>query len=202
MDIAIAYAVSFLAMLNPFALFIYLMPVMRELDEKDFMKVLLRASFISFIIFYIFSFGGEFIFEDILQIRFESFRIFGGVVLFTFAFMYIVHGRKSLIELKENLNDLANEIALPFMVGAGTISLAILIGYKFLVVKTSIILAGIMGVNFFAIVILMYIRKALSVRMKVAFDKMMEMSLRLNGFFVGAIGLNMIITGVDNLYFK
>lgn len=29
----------------------------------------------------------------------------------------------------------------------------------------------------------------------------MEMLLRLNGVFVGAIGLNMIITGVNNLYF-
>ena len=58
----------------------------------------------------------------------ESFRIFGGVVLLSFGFLYIVKGDTALISIKEDLDDLASEIALPFMVGAATISLSIIIG--------------------------------------------------------------------------
>jgi multiple antibiotic resistance protein len=197
----IASAVAFLVLLNPFALFIYLQPVMRELSRKDFMKVLFNASVVSLLIFEFFAVGGEFFFDRILQIRFEAFRIFGGVIIFSFAFMYIIHGRRSLIDMKEDLDDLASEIALPFMIGAGTISLSILMGHHFRPVKSFVLLTAILSLNYLIILGLMYARQQFSTQLKVAFDKLMETSLRLNGFFVGAIGLNMIITGVNNLYF-
>jgi multiple antibiotic resistance protein len=197
-----ASAVAFLVLLNPFALFIYLQPVMRELPTRDFLRVLFRASFISFMIFFFFSLTGEYIFKSILQINFEAFRLFGGIVFFSFAYIYIIHGKKSLIELKENLYDLASEIALPFMVGAATLSLSIIIGHKYSIANTAFILTFIMLVNFAIIATLMGIRAAMSAKMKVAFDKTMELALRLNGFFVGAIGLNMVITAIDNIYFQ
>jgi multiple antibiotic resistance protein len=38
-------------------------------------------------------------------------------------------------------------------------------------------------------------------KFRVAFDKNMEILLRLNGFFIGAIGINMIIQGINSLYY-
>lgn len=198
----VASVVAFLVLLNPFALFIYLQPVMRELSDGNFLMVLFRASTISWFIFSLFSFSGDFIFTKVLQINFEAFRIFGGIIFFAFAFMYVIHGRRSLIEMKEDLRDLASEIALPFMVGAGTLSLSILMGHRFVFYRSFILIALILAINYGIIVLLMYTRKTLSARMRVAFDKNMEILLRLNGFFVGAIGLNMVIVGVNNLYFK
>jgi len=57
--------IAFLVLLNPFALFIYLQPVMRELSEKHFHKVLFKATVISFAIFAIFVYAGDFIFQEI-----------------------------------------------------------------------------------------------------------------------------------------
>jgi multiple antibiotic resistance protein len=37
-------------------------------------------------------------------------------------------------------------------------------------------------------------------RLKTAFDKNMEVLLRLNGFFIGAIGINMVLTGINNMF--
>jgi multiple antibiotic resistance protein len=37
-------------------------------------------------------------------------------------------------------------------------------------------------------------------RLKTAYDKNMEVLLRLNGFFIGAIGINMILTGIKNMF--
>lgn len=197
----IASIISFLVLLNPFALFIYLQPVMKQLSKKIFFKVLFKATVISLVVYFLFLYGGEFIFDKVLHIHFEAFRIFGGVIFFAFAYMFIIQGKKSLISMKENLDDLASEIALPFMAGAGTITLSILIGKKYLLLKGFVILAIIMALNFIIIVSLMYLRDTLSAKMKIAFDKNMEIGLRLNGLFAGAIGLNMIIVGINNLYF-
>lgn len=197
----IAAALAFLVMLNPFALFIYLQPIMRELSPLAFRHVLFRASLISLIIYEIFAVAGEFFFGRVLGINFEAFRIFGGIILFSYAFMFIIQGRRSLISMKEDLHDLASEIALPFMVGAGTISLSILLGHKFGPGVSLLVLSVVMVVNFSIVLTLTFVRKALSARMRIAFDKVMEMSLRLNGFFLGSIGLNMIISGINNIYF-
>lgn len=38
-----------------------------------------------------------------------------------------------------------------------------------------------------------------SKNIQIAFDKNMELLLRINGFFLGAIGIDMIVTGISNL---
>jgi len=197
----IKFGIAFLVLLNPFALFIYLQPVMKDLAYPVFVKVLFRATLISFAIFYFFALAGEYVFNEIFQIRFDSFRIFGGIVFFTFALAFIVQGRKSLIQLKESLDDVASEIALPFMVGAGTLSLAILIGYKYSPLSSFSLILGVLLVNFATILLLIQLRVALKARLKTAFDKIMEMSMRLFGFFVGAIGVDMVVTGIKNIFF-
>jgi multiple antibiotic resistance protein len=193
--------IAFLAMLNPFALFLYLSPLMKELEHKTFLKVLAKASIISLIICIAFFFIGTFIFESILQIHFESFRIFGGIIIFSFAYLFIVKGQKAFITLKTDLDDLASEIALPFMVGAGTISLSILINEKLSISNGLIALLIIFIINFLFIYILKFIRGEISKsKFRKAFDKNMEILLRINGFLVGAIGIDMIITGINNLF--
>jgi multiple antibiotic resistance protein len=195
--------IEFLVMLNPFALFLYLEPIRKDLDKKVFIKVLLKASLISFAISWLFFFLGEFIFQSVLQIHFESFRIFGGIIIFSFAYYFIVKGEKALIIMKENLDDLASEIALPFMVGAGTISLSIILAQKHSYFFGTIALIIIFSINFMILVFLLLFRNSIEKRkFKTAFDKNMEVLLRLNGFFIGAIGVNMVILGIKNMFFS
>lgn len=197
----IAAIFSFLVMLNPFALFLYLKPVMNDLSEADFRAVFLKASLISFSIFIVFLLFGDVVFQKVFRINFESFRIFGGVVLFSLAYIFIVQGKKAFIQIKGDLHDLASEIAMPFMVGAGTISLTILMAEELKLWEGVVALIIIMLVNFVVIMGLKYIRKSTrSRKVQVAFDKNMELLLRINGFFVGAIGIDMIVTGITNLF--
>lgn len=194
--------ISFLVLLNPFALFIYLNPVMNDLTQRDFFEVLGKATLISLVIFLLFSEFGTLIFK-FLEINFESFRIFGGIVIFTMALIFIIQGKKSLITLRGSLDELASEIALPFMVGAGTISISIIIGERFSSVQSILIIISSMVINYIIIAILVYIKYSLSsVRVKIAFDKLMVYLLRVNGFFIGAIGISMTISGIRNLFFK
>lgn len=198
-----AHIIAFLVMLNPFALFLYLTPVWKSLDTKTFYKVLFKASFISIGIFAVFMVTGTFLFEKVFQINFESFRIFGGIIIFSFAYYFIVKGHRAFIQLKENLDDLASEIALPFMIGAGTVTRTILIGNELPTLVGLLTLVIILGINFALIALLKFIRNLLRLkRLQVAFDKNMEVLLRLTGFFVGAIGVDMIVKGIRNLFFS
>ncbi|MFO7869246.1 MAG: MarC family protein [Bacteroidales bacterium] len=193
--------IEFMVMLNPFALFLYLEPIRKDLDHKKFIGVIFKASLISFTVCLLFFFLGEFIFDSIFQIDFESFRIFGGVIIFSYAYFFIVRGQKALIMIKENLDDLASEIALPFMVGAGTISLSILVSYNHPTWKGLSIMIIVFIINFFTIFMLKKIRDNLEgKKWRTAYDKNMEVLLRLNGFFIGAIGINMVLTGIKNMF--
>jgi multiple antibiotic resistance protein len=192
---------SFIVMINPFALFLYLTPVMKELKNKEFLIVLTKATIISYGIILFFILTGDFIFNLLFQIEFNSFRIFGGIVIFSFAYFYIVKGQKALIQLRGSLDDLAAEIAMPFMAGAGTISIAILAAEDHSIMVNMALLPFILIINFVTIIGLKLIRDHLmQKRLRVAFDKSMGTLLRLTGFFVGAIGIDMVLIGIKKLY--
>lgn len=197
----ISSIIEILVMLNPFALFLYLGPIRKDLSHKNFMRVIFKATLISFAICLAFFFLGDSIFRKVFQIDFESFRIFGGIIIFSYAYFFIVRGQKALIMIKENLDDLASEIALPFMVGAGTISLSILLSQKHSMLIGSLSLVIIFSVNFLTLFMLKRFRDMIEgKKFKTAFDKNMEVLLRLNGFFIGAIGINMVLTGINNMF--
>lgn len=197
----ISSVIEFLVMLNPFALFLYLEPVRKDLTFKNFSRVIIKATIISFFICLVFFFTGDLIFTKVFHIDFESFRIFGGIIIFSFAYFFIVRGQKALIIIKENLDDLASEIALPFMVGAGTISLSILLSQKHSFLTGAILLVIIFVINLMTLIALTKFRNSIETKkLKTAFDKNMEVLLRLNGFFIGAIGINMVLTGINNMF--
>jgi multiple antibiotic resistance protein len=192
---------SFLVMINPFALFLYLRPVMADLTRVQFREVLLRASLISFVVFVIFMGTGDALFVEVLNVRFHSFRLFGGIVIFSFAYLFIVKGEAALIQTREDLTELASGIALPFMVGAGTISLATLMGNELGFGPALAVLAIVLVINYGIIMTLKNVREEIpSPRFQVAFDKLMAIFLRVNGFFLGAIGVDMIVTSSAQLF--
>ena len=193
--------IEILVMLNPFALFLYLEPIRKDLTHKSFMLVIFKATLISLFICLVFFLSGDFIFRRVFQIEFESFRIFGGIIIFSYAYFFIVKGQRALIMIKENLDDLASEIALPFMVGAGTISLSILLSQKHSLLIGATSLFIIFAVNFLVLFAMKRFRDSIDgKKFKTAFDKNMEVLLRLNGFFIGAIGINMVLTGIKNMF--
>src|SRR6056297_1926181 len=197
----ISSIIEILVMLNPFALFLYLEPIRKDLTHKSFMLVIFKATLISLFICLVFFLSGDFIFRRVFQIEFESFRIFGGIIIFSYAYFFIVKGQRALIMIKENLDDLASEIALPFMVGAGTISLSVLLSQKHSLVIGALSLVIIFGLNFLTLYTLKRFRDSIEgKKFKTAFDKNMEVLLRLNGFFIGAIGINMVLTGIQNMF--
>ncbi|MBT4376422.1 MarC family protein [archaeon] len=192
--------IAFFVMINPFALFLYLEPIRKDIGFRKYLYVLFKATSISLVVYFLFVLFGNFLFDKVFQIHFESFRIFGGIIIFAFAYLFIVGGKKAMIQLRGSLDDLASDIALPFIVGAGTISITLLMvyGHGRPMAFLGVIIALL--ANFLFIVSLGLFRKKLTQeKFKVAFDKNMGVLLRIMGFFSGAIGVNMVITGIQNL---
>lgn len=193
--------ITFVAILNPLALFLYLLPVMRQLSNADFTKVLIKASFISYAVFAIFAATGMFIFDYVFQIKLDSFRIFGGLLFTYIAGAFIIQGGAAFIQLRENLDDTASHIAMPYMVGAATISLSILMNVKYSYFSY-LYLAISMCIAFAVIIILKYIRALIEKKAgRAVFDKNVSLFMRINAFFIGSIGIDMIVTGIKNLFF-
>ncbi len=200
MNDMISTSISFFVMLNPFAMFVILEPLRRNMERTSFTAMLALASLNSVAIFIFFYLVGDIIFTRIFQIEFEAFRVFGGIIIFSFAFSYIVKDTKTLIQPKHNINDLAIDVSVPFMVGAGTISFAILLGQRspshFLGIGAII---GIMFANHLVILGMGYIRVLLKPHEQ-HFDKYMDVAMRINIFMIGAIGVDMIINGLQALF--
>lgn len=202
MENILTNALTFLALLNPFALYIYLIPIQRQLRLRQFTITMIKASLIAGSIYVGSAFFGQQFFEDVLQIDFESFRVFGGLVLILFAVSYIVQGRESLITMRGSLNDLAGEIALPFMVGAGTISLSILIGSSSTISETVMTIGLVMFVNLAIVLSFAFLRyNSHKVRFRNRLSYNSELLLRINGFILGAFGVDMVMQGIRTLFF-
>lgn len=195
------FVISFLVLLNPFALFVYLSPIAKELNQHDFLLVLLKAAGLSLAIFLVTTLFGEYIFIKFLFIDFASFKIFGGIVITLYALIFIIQGKKSFFVLKGSLDDLAAEIALPFMVGAATVSLCIIIGNKFRPLQAAGVIIVAMIIHVSLVFLLTFLRYTLFKKsLRVSFDKVLGMLLRLNGFIVGAIGSNLIVSGIKDFF--
>ncbi len=193
-------SIAFFVMLNPFAMFVILEPLRRNMERKSFSAMLTRASLNSVFIFILFYLVGDIVFTRIFQIEFEAFRIFGGIIIFSFAYFYIVKDSKTLIQPKANINDLAIDVSVPFMVGAGTISFAILLAENTPNVISGVIaIIGIVAANHLIILGLGYVRVLLRSH-EIYFDKYMDVAMRINIFMIGAIGVDMIIKGLRDLF--
>lgn len=193
------YLIYFLTLLNPFALFFYLLPLKEERGLNDFIKITLRASLITFAIYCVFAIFGEWIFTNLLNVDFNSFRIFGGMVLLGSALNSIVWGKRAAVATKGEMNAVATQIALPFMVGAGTITMSILIGRELGNLAAIFSIGSVLAASFAIVVSLALARSSMKAPYKDGLDRTLEIIVRLNGFFVGSIGVDIIIRGFEKL---
>jgi len=98
------------------------------LSLREFMKTMIRAHLISGIVFIIFAITGEGIFENIFNVRFGAFLIFGGIIFLWIGIHSIFSGKFVLIETRGDPEHIAGSVAMPFMIAPGTLSASVLIG--------------------------------------------------------------------------
>jgi multiple antibiotic resistance protein len=198
----ISSILPFLAILNPFALCLYLAGVMDDLESGVFVKVLLRASVISLIVFWIFALVGEPLLVEFLSVRPEALRIFGGIVFFIIAYNYVTRGYKATEILRGSLEELPSAIALPFMIGAGTITEAILLGKRQGPYLAMFLLFFGLFTGFMVVIGFKLAKDSLKGERERVFIRYVNILSRINGLLIGAISTDMVISGIKTLWLQ
>ncbi len=189
--------VLMLVLFNPLLMSAYLHDVMSELDVRVFLRVVSRAFVISGVVFILFAWAGDSLFSRVLQVRFAAFLIFGGFVFLVIALRYLVMGAEMIGKLRGETEHLAGAIAMPFMIGPGTISASVLTGARLPIEWAAL-----------AIVVALLISCLLLMAMKRLFDLVQQRNERLveryaeiigraSALIIGTIAVEMILKGAD-----
>jgi small neutral amino acid transporter SnatA (MarC family) len=186
-----------LVILNPFALSVYLFEVLRRHSTKQVAAMLMRACFIATAVLGAFAVGGERLLTDVLQIRFFAFQIFGGIVFLIIGLKFILEGASTVSLLRGEPEQLAGTVAMPFLIGPGTISIAALAGARHGplpgvgVVIAALVTTGIV------LVTLQMLFERVKERNASLLERYAEVAGRVSGFLAGSLSIEMITTGVE-----
>lgn len=189
-------ALLLLVLLNPFLVIVYLIDVLEKLDRKQFTSVLIRAGIIATAAFWCFALLGDAIFTQVVQAEFSSFQIFGGLVFLLIGLQFVFRGPTAIEILRGESEHLAGAIAMPLLIGPGTISASVLIGRR----HDALPACGAVFVALVISVLVMILLKALhdQVRPKseALIQRYIEVAGRITALYVGTVSVEMIMTGI------
>lgn len=188
-----------LIILNPFSQVLYLRELFDQMGIRTFFGVHFWASLYSFVIFVVFAVVGEPLLADVFQIRLGSLRVFGGLINLFVAYRYITAGEGSTQLFRGDVSDLAPRIALPYMVGPGMLWVSILIGETHGLLLGPLLIAGVLAVNMVFVLFAYRLFRRVEGTRETAFAKYFAVLMRIMALFVGAVGVEMLVGGLQEL---
>ncbi|MES2026473.1 MAG: MarC family protein [Pseudomonadota bacterium] len=188
----------FFALFNPFLMSIYLLDLIRGLPTPTFARVLIRGSLISACVFVLFAWGGEAFFRDYLQVRFASFQIFGGIIFLMIGLRYVFSGAHAIESLRDNPTAMAGSIAMPIMIGPGTVSAAVVIGTRMPLLGAAAVIVGTLVLTVTILVVMKIAHDRLKERHAAITDRYIDLVGRMSALLIGTIAVDMIVTGLQS----
>lgn len=194
--------ILFFSLLNPFLMSIYMIGLIRHTETKVFNKALIQGGLIAYIVFLLFAWGGEAIFNRYLNVRFESFLIFGGLIFLVIGYRYVFQGADTIGEMRGAPEHLAGTVAMPFMIGPGTISAAVVTGMSMSIVEAAIVLALVLILSCSILIAMKFSHDHLRYSHAKYIDRYFDIVGRLAALLIGTIAVDMIVNGVTRLIDK
>lgn len=181
---------------------IYMIGLIRHTDTKVFNKALIQGGLIAYAVFLLFAWGGEAIFNRYLNVRFESFQIFGGLIFLVIGYRYVFQGADTIGEMRGAPEHLAGTVAMPFMIGPGTISAAVVTGMSMSLVEAAIVIALVLFVSCSVLMAMKFSHDHLRYSHAKYIDRYFDIVGRLAALLIGTIAVDMIVNGVTRLIDK
>ena len=184
-----------LVLLNPFLLIIYLIDIVEKLERKQFTKVLSRAGLIATAVFWFFAVLGDTVFSDVMQAEFASFQIFGGIVFLLIGLQFVFRGPTAIDILRGESQHLAGAIAMPILIGPGTISASVIIGKRHDAIPAcGTVLAAVL-ISIFVMIGLKILHDCVRPKREALVQRYIEIAGRITALFVGTVSVEMIMQG-------
>lgn len=184
-----------LALLNPFLVIVYLIDVLEKLESKLLQKVLLRAGIIAGTIFCCFAILGDTIFSNFLHAEFASFQIFGGIVFLLIGIQFVLHGPSAIGVLRGESEHIAGAIAMPILIGPGSLSACIIIGEKHEPLMACAIVLCVTVVSITIMMALKSLYDFVHPRRENLIQRYIEIAGRIQALYIGTISIQMIMQG-------
>ncbi len=186
-----------LVLLNPFLVIVYLIDVLRKLDRKQFTGVLVRAGMIATVVFWAFAILGDTIFSRVMHAEFASFQIFGGVVFLLIGLQFVFRGPTAIKILRGESQHLAGAIAMPVLIGPGTISASVIVGERLVAIEACAAVITALGTSILIMIGLKALHDYVRPRHEPLIDRYIEITGRISALFVGTISVEMIMQGAS-----
>ena len=185
-----------LVLLNPFLVIVYLVDVVQKLEQKQFRRVLIRAGFIAGAVFCCFAIVGDTIFSAVVYAQFASFQIFGGLVFLLIGLQFVFQGPTAIELLRGESDQLAGAIAMPVLIGPGTISASVVIGQRHdPVAACGVVLAAVI-ISVAIMLLLKSVHDFVRPRREPLIERYIEITGRITALFVGTVSIEMIMRGL------
>ncbi len=172
------------------------MDVVQSLDRRQFRWVLVRAGLIAGTVFCCFAILGDAVFTDLMQVEFASFQIFGGIVFLLIGIQFVFKGPTAIEILRGKSEHLSGAIAMPVLIGPGTISASIVIGRRLDPLLACAAVMTAVVACLFTIVLLKTVHDFVRQRNEALIARYIEIAGRITALFVGTIAVEMIIQGL------
>ena len=189
-------AILLLMLLNPFLLVVYLIDVFDKLPAKTFRGVIIRAGLISIGVFSVSAVLGDVLFRDLLQAEFASFQVFGGVVFLLIALRFVFDGNSAIQGLRGESKHIAGSIAMPLMIGPGTIGASIVVGKRLSHVNAVLCIVFAVLSSVILMILLKYIHDYVRVRNEELVQRYIDIAGRVTALVVGTFAIEMIMRGL------
>ncbi|MBN2159380.1 MAG: MarC family protein [Spirochaetes bacterium] len=186
-----------LVLLNPFLVIVYLFDMVQKLNRVQFIKVMTRAAIIASAVFCCFAVLGDIIFSRIIQASFASFQIFGGLIFLLIGFQFVFRGPSAIEILRGESEHLAGAVAMPVLIGPGTISASVIIGERHNPVIACIIVILTVLIAILLILVLKELHDYVRPRNEPLVQRYIEITGRITALIVGTISVEMIMHGIQ-----
>jgi small neutral amino acid transporter SnatA (MarC family) len=185
------------ALLNPFLMSVYLLDLIEDLDARTFASVLSRASAIAGAVFVLVAWGGEAFFTDVLQVSFASFQVFGGLIFVFISARMLFVGPDAIRGMRGEAEHLAGSVAMPFMVGPGTLSASVVVGESLDFGPATLSIVLVLFSSFVLLVLFKAIHDRVRRRHARLIERYSDVVGRLSALFMGTIAVEMILVGLS-----
>lgn len=184
-------------LLNPFILSVYLNQLIDELPLREFTGHMIRAGIISLAVFLLFAWAGESVFEDVMQVSFAAFLVFGGITFLVVGIRLILGARQPISALDPGSTEISGAIAMPFIVGPGTISAAVFAGSSLPMPQAMLAVSIGLGLAIAAILVIKWLHDFVRTRNERLLARYTEVAGRVTALFTGTFAIELIFTGVE-----
>lgn len=187
--------IMIILIMNPLGNLPIFLATLKPIDPKRHTIIILRETFIAFIILTVFMFFGEYFLRGV-QISDQALGIAGGIILFLIALRMVFPEQRRERSQRINGEPFMVPLAIPMTAGPGAMTTVMLLATQHTNHKFMVFFALVIASLFFGCVILSsrYLSKILGEKGLVALE-------RLSGMMLTAVAVQMFLTGLDG-YFR